>query len=507
MLVVARLSNVLCAYSTLLVLTRLLTVKDFGLFVVVNAIASVLNTVVGTGFNQATSRAVAGQLSAAATVRKRTLAHAAWVAGALSLVLAAATPVLAWALDDERTSALLLIVALSPGLYALFGVHAGTLNGTARFGRQGALATFLSVARLALMALAAAVGFGVSGVVAASVVAAAATFALSFVLVRSALSSGNVQHTPGQEAALNFGPTLRHVIAFSGAAFFLQMLMTADLLLLKRFAAEANDAATAHYAAAQSVARLVFFLFLAISQMAFPRIAKGLASAGAASSGGGASEAANVPPMDDARGDERGRAQRAATAVFTLLVIALGGVVALATPLRASILGFLFPDAYRAGAAALFWLLPAAALLSLTEATLAMVSAATGAKRAALVLASAWVLQVVAALWWIPTAQGEGAARATFFASAFALAGAVAFARRHLRLSIKIGPSLLSAGLVVGAVFLAQAVAVAPESTPLATFEHGAGLCVFLVGAYCLYAALPLAWLWRQVKAERKEPA
>lgn len=504
MLVVARLSNVLCAYSTLLVLTRLLTVEDFGLFVVVNAIASVLNTVVGTGFNQATSRAVAARLLSAASVRKTSLSHAAWAAGALSLLLAAASPLLAWALDDDRTSALLLIVALSPGLYALFGVHAGVLNGTANFGRQGALATFLSVARLVLMALAAAIGIGVSGVIAGSVVAAAATFALSFVLVRRVLSSKNAPLPPQEKSSLAFGPTLRHVIAFSGAAFFLQMLMTADLLLLKRFAAEANDAATAHYAAAQSIARLVFFLFLAVSQMAFPRIAKGLAKGGAASSEGGLSET-TLPGSENSQ--EREKAQRAATLVFSLLVIALAGVVALSTPLREAILGFLFPAAYRAGAPALLWLLGAAALLSLTEATLAMVSAATGAKRAALVLGCAWVLQVGAALWWIPIAQGEGAARATFVASAFALVGAIAFARRHLRLSLKVGPVALGAGLAIGAVFVAQAVAQAPAASTLAVFQRGAGLCVFLVGAYGLYAVLPLTWLWRQVKAERKEQA
>jgi O-antigen/teichoic acid export membrane protein len=423
LLLISRLIVLLLGYVIYAVVSRTLTTSEFGVYGVVIAIATILNTVLGTGTSQTVSRLTARHPTSAAWVRDRMFR--ASVVGTLvtgSLLATGARP-LARLLNDPDLDRLLLVVALVPGLYAVFAAFTGTLNGLQAFGRQSVANVALAAARVLLVCGATVAGLGVMGALFGTLVAAVVGAAAAYLLARTAAS--------GEPLELGWGRLLRMVAGFLGASFLLQLLLWSDLLFLKRLlpSSEANHQAGL-YTAAQSISRVPYFVLLGLSQAAYPRLSARVAATGA----------------DVAR--------RTSTLVLSGLLVALAGMLAVCVPLSAQIVGLVYPSRYSAAAGVLAWLLVAGAALSLAEASLTMLTGVTGPRRAAVTLAVAVLLQGSLALVLIPRAGSVGAAWSTLIAALVAaILGlyqlrAAARTRLWLRLLATAAPACLVLALV-----------------------------------------------------------
>ncbi|HEX9186799.1 MAG TPA: polysaccharide biosynthesis C-terminal domain-containing protein, partial [Vicinamibacteria bacterium] len=225
---------------------------------------------------------------------------------------------------------------------------------------------------------------------------------------------------------LGWGSLLRNVAGFLGVSLLLQLLLSSDLLFLKRLlpSSEANHQAGL-YTAAQSIARVPYFVLLGVSQVAYPRVSARVAAIG-----------------PDA-------ARRTTTLVLSGLLVGLAGMLAVCIPLSRQIVLLVYPSQYSAAAGVLSWLLAAGAALSVAEASLTMLTGATGPRRPALALLVAVLLQGSLALVLIPRAGPIGAAWSTLVAALVAAAlglyglRAAARTRLWLRLLASAAPACL----------------------------------------------------------------
>jgi O-antigen/teichoic acid export membrane protein len=449
LLVGSRLLALLLGYVTYAVVSRTLTTSEFGVYGVVIAVATILNTVLGTGTTQTVSRLTARHPSAAGWVRDRMALVSLIGTLASGGMLAAAAAPLARLLNDPGIDRLLLVVALVPGLYAVFAVFTGSLNGRQEFGRQAAASLALAGARAAVVCGATLAGLGVVGALFGTLVAAALGAAAAWVLARVPASDERLP--PG------IGSLARMVTGFVGVSLLLQLLLSSDLLFLKRLLAPPEaDHQAGLYTAAQSIARIPYFVLLAVSQAAYPRLSASVAARSA----------------DTAR--------RTSTLVLSGLLVVLAGILAVSIPLSRQILLIVYPSPYSAAADVLAWLLAAGAALSVAEASLTMLTGATGPHRPALALTVAVLVQASAALVLIPRQGPVGAARsalvAGLVAAALALSQLRATAKTRLWLRLLASAAPACVVLALAARWFAGRAGARPLST-----------LVFLGAAYGSY--------------------
>jgi len=354
---------------------------------------------VGTGTNQAISRLVSRHEEAAATLLRRGLRWSWLVTAVTAAGLLLAAPAIANSLNDGTLIPFLMLVAFVPGLYTITAVYAGFLNGMHALSRQGFVNMSLSVARLVLIGLAAALGYGLVGTL-WGWVAAAAT---------AALAARWLSQIPAGRNHVELRTTifLRMLISFVGVSLMLQLLLANDLLLIKRLApaASANEQAGI-YTAAQSIARIPYYFLIGISQMVYPRLSVRVA------------------------GKEIDMARRTSSLMLSGMAVALCGALAIVLPLTRDVIRVIYPQRYIEGAATLGWLLAGSAALSLAEASLTMLTSAGGPRKSVFVLSGAVAIQIVLGLILIPQYGVIGAAQATLVAALVALAVAAALLRR-----------------------------------------------------------------------------
>ena len=386
LLLLSRLVVLLLGYAMYAVVSRTLTTSEFGVYGVVVAIATILNTVLGTGTGQTVSRLTARHPASAAWVRDRLSLGSLVGTLVTGVALAAGARPRAHLLNDPDLERPLLVVALVPGLCAVFAVFTGTLNGLQKFGRQSVANVALAATRVLFVCGATVAGLGVIGALFGTLVAAVVAAVAAYLLARTTGSD--------EPLALGWGRLLRMVAGFLGASFLFQILLWSDLLFLKRLlpSSEANQQAGL-YTAAQSISRVPYFVLLGLSQAAYPRLSVRVAATGA----------------DVAR--------RTSTLVLSGLLVALAGMLAVCVPLSRQIVRVVYPSQYSAAADVLAWLLAAGAALSLAEASLTMLTGATGPRRPAMTLMVACLLQGALALVLIPRAGPVGAAWSTLIAA------------------------------------------------------------------------------------------
>jgi len=139
----------------------------------------------------------------------------------------------------------------------------GSLSGLQRFARLGAAQTVAYVAKLASGIALVAVGFSVTGALAAVAVGAGVSLLVSTCFLRDVLwqrsSSRDVQ-----------GVSTYSLYAFL-AFLFLALLNNLDVILVRRLFTD--SVAAGHYVAAMTVARAVYFGAISIVAVMFPKVA------------------------------------------------------------------------------------------------------------------------------------------------------------------------------------------------------------------------------------------
>jgi stage V sporulation protein B len=265
------------------VLPRIIGMEGYGAFSTVLAVANIPNNVVTTSSIQGVSRAVAGAAGEEQAAQRRALVIHAALAPCLAALFFAAAPLAA---EFEHAPHILLplrIFACVLFVYALYTPLVGALNGKRRFLSQAALdVTFATLRTMGMLGAAYFLGKRLDGPTGAAIGVAAAAAAI---LPVAWTVAGTGKPGPG-------GPSPKaHLAALGPIALgqlFLNLLMQADIWLLRRFAHESGEMAGAAgevlrgrtdslvgaYRAAQLFAFLPYQLLLSITFILFPMVAR-----------------------------------------------------------------------------------------------------------------------------------------------------------------------------------------------------------------------------------------
>lgn len=424
---VAKLWFLVAAYAVSIGLTHLHDPDTYGQYYVVARLIAVPNMVIIYTVLFAVSRPLAAQYDAGCpgygTIRARGLKLAALLGGASSVVFFAGSPALAALLGDGDLDAPIAAVAPISLVYALYAVNLGTLNAVRRFRRQAALDMFMAGAKAALIIGAAALGFGLTVTVAGFTAASMLAFGLSVVLVAGVRPAQKGEATPIAPMAAFAGI----LIVFTA---IVNLLQSADVLLLKRFAqTAAQDDAVGFYSSAQQVALVPYSLMNAIALVMFPLVAS----------------------IDGEQEPARVRAYLGQTAKVCVLLLALMSSVASAA--AGDIQALLFPRAYGAAANELRLLVWGFSGCSLAVTTAWIFNSANRSRAAVILVVVPLVVVVIGSLVLVPRMFTSGSAWAVAAAGGAAAISALVGLRQAFGATLPV-LSLLKVGVAVGAVAL-----------------------------------------------------
>ena len=265
-------------------LPRFIGMDGYGAFSTVLAVANIPNNVITTSSIQGVSRAVAGAPPGQEEQAQR---RALRIHGVLAPCLAALFWVLApVAADFEHAPHVLPPLRIFAGVLFVYGLYTpliGALNGKRRFVAQAGLdISFATLRTIGMLGAAYWVGRRLDGPTGAAIGVAVAAAAILPIALATA---GAGKAGPGGIGAA------RHLAALGPIALgqlFLNLLMQADIWLLRRFAHESGEAAgvagealrsgtdtlVGAYRAAQLFAFLPYQLLISITFILFPMVAR-----------------------------------------------------------------------------------------------------------------------------------------------------------------------------------------------------------------------------------------
>ena len=269
---------IVSGYAITVWLAHHLGPTDFGRYIVVVAIATLVNIVVARGVPVAATRAIAAEPETAdhtmVVAWRVTLPLAVAVTG---LAAAAAIP-LAEVLGDDGLRVPLLVGAVAALTYGLQALLLAWFTGMHRYGRQAFAQSWYAVSRLVTIIVGGALA-GLTGAIVGFVIAPAVGALAT--LRRSGgrhVDSAPPNASPRSHAA---SPTaarsmLRASMPLVGVAALVAALLSVDLLAFKRVGT-ATDAG--RYAAAATIAHVPFFLLRSAALVVMPAVAAALAVA------------------------------------------------------------------------------------------------------------------------------------------------------------------------------------------------------------------------------------
>jgi stage V sporulation protein B len=265
------------------ILPRLIGMEGYGAFSTVLAISNIPNNVVTASSIQGVSRAVAGSAGHELEAQRRALFLHAALAPCLAALFLAFAPLAA---DFEHAPHILRPLRIFGAVlfvYALYTPLVGALNGKRRFVAQAGLdVTFATFRTIGLLGAAWLLGSRLDGPTGAAIgVAAAATAILP-------IAWGVAGTGRAGEGGLSPRAHLAALGPIALGQLFLNLLMQADIWLLRRFAHESGELAGAvgdalrsrtdslvgAYRAAQLFAFLPYQLLLSITFILFPMVAR-----------------------------------------------------------------------------------------------------------------------------------------------------------------------------------------------------------------------------------------
>jgi O-antigen/teichoic acid export membrane protein len=253
---------------------------------------------------------------------------------------------------------------------------------------------------------------------------------------------------------------------FVVAQFLLQILLVADLFLLKAHQSVSTSQLIALYVAAQTVARIPYALLLGVPQIAFSRSARERTTSTILA--------------------------RSSGLTFALTTGMLLVILAIAIPLSEPLLLIIYPASFREAADFLPLLLMAGGALAIGDICQSMVSGVRGPRSSAIVFAVAVVVEIGLAFVWIPSDGVMGAAWA-------AVAGAVTLAVLastvfFVRIRPEVPWAIVGTGVVLGAgSAMATSMFAAVNPTPIVAFLAAGTLTLVVGGLFALSVRADLA--------------
>ncbi len=267
LLAAATAASILAAYVFLLAAGRILGSEDYGALAALLGLLAIVLIPAGAlqmAISRDLSRRLAtGDSAGAARLARGTLRTFALATVPLVAVLLALSQPLSRLLHIDSVGIVVLAV-LSLGTALVFPLAMGVLQGEQRFEALAVLYVFPWAARLVVLGIAAAAGYGLGGAVFATLVGALGSTALAYALVRPTIRGA--APLPRRELVVFLRDLWPVAVGLIGIA----VLTNVDVLIVKaRFSGHEAGA----YAAASAFARVGFFLPGAILPVLFPRTA------------------------------------------------------------------------------------------------------------------------------------------------------------------------------------------------------------------------------------------
>ena len=277
---IAKLFFIAAGYATHFALPRLLGSKElYGLYGLVLSISNVLSMVVVQATIQSVSKLVSEAEGRSADVRRAALLVQLVVGGGITLLYVGLAGVIADLFSSGRFDALgaqrvddpgamALYLRLSAGLvlaYAFYATFIGVLNGRREFRAQAFFDMSYATLKTSLIIGAAALGFGMLGVFSGLAAAAVLIAVVAAVLVGVRGGTAGL----GYERRL-----LRLMLPIMAYALVLNLLLTADLWIVKALDPVELKSTLGDYTAAQVVARIPYQAMLSVTFVVFPLISR-----------------------------------------------------------------------------------------------------------------------------------------------------------------------------------------------------------------------------------------
>ena len=260
------------------VLTLILSRTGYGLYASVLNPISIVNNVIVAGSIQAMSKTVT--TSGIGALRRGLVFHCLLAAVVGATLVVVSGPL---GLGDAQVPPLIRISAIVAANYSVYAALVGALNGQQRFATQAKLDMTFATLRTGLIIALAATPWRVMGSIAGFALASTVIVVIALVVAWPRASERVPASETGRAAffreyASFFAPVLLYQLA-------LNMVLQADLLVLKRLLLERVSAAQADelvgvYKAVQNFAFLPYQLLLAVTFVVFPVVSKATTEGG-----------------------------------------------------------------------------------------------------------------------------------------------------------------------------------------------------------------------------------
>lgn len=248
-------------YAVNVGLARLLGPEDFGTFGVVISFLLVVELFVITGIPIALQKFVAENMDASRLLLRKTLPWHLINSFAFFLIFWMSSSLIARWFKDQSLEFYIRIAALDIIFYGLYKYYLSMQNGLHQFGRQTLTGIAYAISKpLAIFALVLA-GFSLTGAVIGNMLGSVGGFLVGLLLIRLPEIKGKLEEAP----FLKFAFT--NVFYFVG----LQLLFSIDLWFVKY---HLGGEAVGQYVSASSIAKIPYFLSLAISSALLPSISR-----------------------------------------------------------------------------------------------------------------------------------------------------------------------------------------------------------------------------------------
>ncbi len=283
-LAIAKLYFVFAGWVVYLFLPRILSEQQWGDYLVVIGVASVINNVMVGGTIQAISRFTAAGAGSPAQVRWAGIRMQGLLGTGGALLLASAGAVLSLWWSDVGLWPLFALMGLMAFFYSMYAVFVGSANGQRKFVHQAGLDMGYATSKVVLVLTGAALfakaggRLGVAGALGGLVTASALILAVSVLVV-------------GPPSRKRPGVSVRPLASFALALFFytflLNLLMQTDRFLMKRFGlelapsgvggAEFASRLAGLYGMGQLFAFIIYQVLMSLSFVVFPLVSKSTA--------------------------------------------------------------------------------------------------------------------------------------------------------------------------------------------------------------------------------------
>ena len=372
-------------YSINVGLARILGPQGFGTFGVVMSLLLVVQLFVITGIPIAVQKYVAENMQASRTLFRRTFPwHLLYSLAIWAVFWVCAPPISRWLKDPDLTF-YLRVASVDILFYGLYKYFLSVQNGLHQFGRQTLSGIAYAVAKPAATFTLILMGYGVTGAIIGNTLGSIGGLLIGVAIMRF----------PEVKATLGDIPFFR--FAFTNVFYYvgLQLLFSIDIWLVKYYL---SGAAVGQYVSASSVAKIPYFLSLAISSALLPAISRATKER-----------------------DEK-RVRDIVTISLRYWLILLFAMIVVVGTTSSSLVLLFFGEQYVAGGPVLAVLFMAIAFLTFAAVMNTILISRNQLAPCLTVMAAAILLHVGANLWFVPRFGGIGAAAATLLVALFFVA-------------------------------------------------------------------------------------